>query len=75
MNHYNCPFCANETLVNDKDGLFKHFIKCIECGARGPINSHIERSIKSWNERKGAERYTRNAIIQQLINQLQEMME
>ena len=44
-----CPFCGS-THVGDA-GLWRHVIKCYDCGAQSKPNSKWEEAVNSWNTR------------------------
>jgi Lar family restriction alleviation protein len=44
-----CPFCGNEDCVVDNTD-FCHYVACLKCEARGPMEQTIGEAIAAWNK-------------------------
>lgn len=49
-----CPFCASDLVYETSGGFGDRYIKCEQCGARGPIIDDVT-SLDAWNIRGGDE--------------------
>ena len=47
-----CPFCGCEDVVVVTEHKIGHRVKCIDCGALGPLNDHsVDGALWSWISR------------------------
>jgi len=45
-----CPFCGSERTVEKLDGMV-FYIRCQDCGAKGPAKTLKPKAIEAWNRR------------------------
>ncbi len=47
-----CPFCASDTISNERDVDGWPIFMCDNCGARGPCTEIVrEKALELWNTR------------------------
>ena len=54
----NCPFCNCDPILELALQLYGsyRFIRCHNCGGRGPTRSGVAGAVQSWNHRAGERR-------------------
>lgn len=47
-----CPFCGSDrVIVTSPEGYQRFCVKCMDCGARGPVKSNDEAAMYAFNKR------------------------
>lgn len=48
-----CPFCGLSSFVevvsSGPNSNIVYYVRCAECGARGPLSSHHNDAVSDWN--------------------------
>lgn len=70
----NCPHCKSQNLKpvqnkTSKPGIYKCYIKCIDCNARGSLKESLEKAVEMWNgEGKEIKKRNNQATLFEVIN-------
>lgn len=60
-NACSCPFCRNYrigafSMENISQNLYQ--VRCMGCGAKGPVGESFDEAITKWNDRKPSVTYS-----------------
>lgn len=46
-----CPFCGKDKLEEQRDCMCVFYIRCTNCGGKGPVIYTRQEARRLWNER------------------------